>query len=97
MGKDRVIHWHGLTTKKIIKMYKIWNYLFGWDYILWKNCLYSGVSRLRILPNGDAYFLTYGNTRLLNNITTGKGNGEVVAEWLTCDKSKYISESSACV
>jgi hypothetical protein len=80
----------------MIKMYKIWNYLFGWDYILWKNCLYSGVSRLRLLPNGDAYFLTYGDTVLLNNITTGKGNGEVVTEWLTCDKSKYISEGSAC-
>ena len=81
----------------MIKMYKLWNYLFGWDYILWKNCLYSGVSRLRILPNGDVYFLTYGNIELLNNITTGKGNGEVITEWLTCDKSKYISESSACV
>ena len=81
----------------MINFYKLWNYLFGWDYILWKNTLYSGISRIRKLPNGDIYFLTYGNPTLLNNITTGKGNGEVVTERLTCDKRKYISESSACV
>ena len=66
------------------------NYIFGWDYILWENSLYTGISRVRKLPNGDIYFLTYGNPTLLNNITTGKGNGEVVTEWLTCDKSKYL-------
>ena len=77
-------------------MYKLWHYLFGWDYILWKNSLYSGISRVRILPNGDAYFLTYGRKELLNNITTGKGSGEYVAEWLTCDKSKYIKDSFDC-
>ena len=71
-------------------MYKIWNYLFGWDYILWKNCLYTGVSRLKRLPNGDIYFLTYGDNRYLNNISTGKGNGEYVTEWLTCLEDKYI-------
>lgn len=73
-------------------MYKLWNYLFGWDYILWENCLYRGVSRLRRLPNGDVYFLAYGNMSCFNNITKGTGNGEVVVEWLTCDKNKWINE-----
>ena len=74
-------------------MYKIWNYLFGWDYVLWTNICDSGVSRVRVLPNGDIYFLTYGKTKYLNNITTGKGNDEIVKEWLTCLKSKYVRET----
>lgn len=73
-----------------MEIYRFWHYLFGWDYILWKNCLYTGISRLRKLPNGDIYFLTYGSPKLLNNITTGNGNGEIVAEWLTCDPAKYV-------
>lgn len=74
-----------------MKLYKLWNYLFGWDYILWRNTMYGGISRIRELPNGDFYFLTYGDPTLLNNITTGIGNGEVIQEWLTCCKSKYIN------
>ena len=46
----------------------------------------------RILPNGHVYFLAHGMIELLNNVTTGEGSGYVISEWLTCDKSKYISE-----
>ena len=69
-------------------MYRLWNYLFGWDYILWKNCLYKGVSRVRVLPNGTPYYLEYGRMDTFELI---KDNNEVY-QWLTCDESKYLDK-----
>ena len=75
----------------ILSYYKLLNYLFGWDYILWSNIMYKGISRIRKLPNGDVYFLAYGSFDGFNNVTTGTGNGEKIVAWLTCDESKYLN------
>lgn len=74
-----------INTVENMKWYKLMNYLFKWDYILWENCLYKGVSRVRFLPDGELYYLEYGTYGTFNLI---KGNKEV-KQWLTCSKEKY--------
>lgn len=34
-------------------MYKLLNYLFGWDYIAWDNTVARGVARVFTTPDGD--------------------------------------------
>lgn len=73
-------------------MYRILNYLFGWDYVTWEDCLYKGVSRVRVLPNGKPYFLKYGSNSNFEYITKENNGSTVIHAWMTCDPSKYISE-----
>ena len=72
--------------------HKALNYFLGYDYIIWKNSVYKGVSRVRTLPSGDHYFLAYGSVDCFNFLDGRPGgNGEVVVAFLTCKKSKYIN------
>ena len=71
--------------------YKILNYLFGWDYILWQDCLYKGVSKIRQLPNGDYYFLKYGSINCFTRIPKENKETNKVIAWLTCNKDKYLT------
>jgi len=73
-------------------MYKLLNYIFGWDYIIWENCLYKGVARIRTLPNGDHYFLVYGAISNYVPLTENQENDAWVIAWLTCDKNKYLKQ-----
>ena len=37
-------------------MYKIWNYLFEWDYIAWVNSAGAGIARVHTDGNGITPF-----------------------------------------
>ena len=67
-------------------IYKIMNYIFGWDYIVWNYCGGKGVSRIRVLPNGNIYYLRHGAYDSFQEINKESD----VKAWLTCDKSKYL-------
>lgn len=64
--------------------YKILNMLFGWDYVVWKPFLVSGVSRIhQEKGTGRVYYFQQHNKAY--EIVTSKN--QVV--WLTCSPEKY--------
>lgn len=71
-------------------MIKLLNFLFGWDYILWKNFADSGVSRVHVLPDGKVYYWRY---RLCSIIDLIQKPNDVL--WLTCLPSKYFPPARA--
>ena len=64
-------------------MYKIKHYLFGWDYVWWRNSADSGIVRVRVLPDGTIGYWRYG--KLFDKITDPN---QVI--WLTCKPEKYF-------
>lgn len=64
--------------------YKILNYLFGWDYVLWNNSADTGIARVRILPDGKVFYWRYISTNVFDEI---KSADQVF--WLTCLPEKY--------
>lgn len=66
-----------------MRPYKLFKYLFGWDYILWENTCASGITRVRCDGNGIAYYrvMIYGTYRISNP-------SQVL--WLTCSSDKYM-------
>lgn len=67
-------------------MYKILNYLFGWDYIFWRNSCDQGVARVRKAPDDKVYYYRYRITSLIDVI---ERSSEVI--WLTCKSDKYFN------
>lgn len=65
-------------------MYKLFNWLFGWDYIHWQNYCDASISRVRIDGNGNSYFFRYGKY-----ITYLDKPSERIT-WLTCNQYKYL-------
>lgn len=65
-------------------MWKIWHKLFGWDYVLWQDRYYGGVSRVLFLPDG-----TQGYLKQPNIFRTLQGAEDTIF-WLTCKPEKYI-------
>ena len=49
-------------------MYKIYNYLFGWDYIQWSNTCDFGIARVHVLPDGKVVFWQYRGISVLQQI-----------------------------
>jgi len=68
-------------------MWKLWNLLFGWDYIIWQNTADRGVARVLVLPEGKIGYWRYKNTRLFDIIS----NKDQVF-WLTCIPEKYAEK-----
>ena len=70
-------------------MYKILNWLFGWDYIAWDYCTLSvddsGIARVYINPDGDVWYWKYKRLGH-HNIITSKDD----VLWLTCSSDKYM-------
>lgn len=69
-------------------MYKIFHYLFGWDYIHWKDSLGNqGVSRVYKNPEGVPFYWQYKMISCLEKI-------EIPSQvtWLTCHPSKYMDK-----
>lgn len=67
-------------------IYKLNNYLFGWDYVVWTDYLADkGISRVVKLPDGT---IGYWDTILLPIFSTIKNPESVV--WLTCKPEKYF-------
>ncbi len=63
--------------------YKIWNFLFGWDYIYWQNSADNGIARVMKLPDGKVVYWRYKLTKLMD-IITDKNQ----VRWLTCPPKK---------
>ena len=67
-------------------MYKIFNYLFGWDYVYWTNTADRGIARVFITGDGSVCYYRYSVSGLIDVIQEPK---QVV--WLTCNSTKYFS------
>jgi hypothetical protein len=68
-------------------MWKIWNKLFGWDYISWKNSAAQGIARVNKGHNGECWYFRYKTTRRIDKVESAD---QVV--WLTCKPEKYLSK-----
>lgn len=68
-------------------MYKILNYLFGWDYISWNNSADQGIALVHVTEDGDIYYWRYKTINLLDKILKPD---QVI--WLTCHSSKYFPQ-----
>jgi len=66
-------------------MWKLFNYLFGWDYIQWANSIDSGVARIHIDGAGRVWYWRYKTTKLIDVV---KESEQVI--WLTCSPEKYL-------
>lgn len=65
-------------------MWRLYNWLFGWDYITWSNSADQGVARVRRDKNGNLYYWRYCNTKLPDPIKNARNH-----LWLTCKPEKY--------
>lgn len=65
-------------------MYKLKKFLFGWDYINWRNSADSGIARVFKLPDGRVVYWRYRTTTVMDEITKGSQ-----VFWLTCSPSKF--------
>jgi len=67
-------------------MYKLKHYLFGWDYIVWRNSCDGGIARVHKTKDGTVWYWRYKITHLIDRITDPK---DVI--WLTCHPKDYFS------
>lgn len=67
-------------------MWRLWHKLFGWDYVYWELISMSGVSRVRLAPNGVAYFRILG----LIICVTDPSLDDIL--FLTCSPEKYLNQ-----
>ena len=65
-------------------MWKILNWLFGWDYITWSNSADQGIARIQVDYTGKVFYWRYRIIKVADPIT--KINDHF---WLTCKPSKY--------
>lgn len=75
-------------------MYKLFNLLFGWDYILYRDSCRTCVYRVHLLPSGDLMIKCSYDvyTAVLNKDGTFKGtSGSWIA--LTWDMGKEINHA----
>ena len=42
-------------------MWRIWNKLFGWQYVMFRYGSSICIRRVRTLPNGDTYAICHGD------------------------------------
>lgn len=66
-------------------MYKLYKYLFGWDYIHWSDSADQGVARVHKTLDGNVWYWRYKITSIVDEI---KSPDEVI--WLTCSSLKYF-------
>jgi len=71
-------------------MYKILNYLFGWDYITWKNHFGQGIARVHIDKNGNIFYWRYKSIKVADPIINANNH-----LWLTCDPIKYFPKEDS--
>ena len=68
-------------------MYKLFHWLFGYDYIYWANTADSGIARVVETDDGPCYWRYY-STKVMDK--ADGSNSQVI--WLTCSRSKYIKD-----
>jgi len=66
-------------------MYKLLHFLFGWDYIYWKNSADRGIARVFLTRDGRCCYYRYKSVGLIDEI---KSPAQVL--WLTCPPENYI-------
>ena len=66
-------------------LFRLWKFLFGWDYIQWKNSADSGVARVMADGNGKVFYFRYKSTKVVDVI---KDKDQVL--WLTCSPDRYL-------
>lgn len=70
-------------------IYQALHFLFGWDYILWRNNADQGIARIHREPGTERiWYWRYKNTTLSDFISD-----PTHVLWLTCPPSKYFPES----
>jgi hypothetical protein len=74
-----------VKTIKISVMYRLWNYLFGWDYVIWNNSADQGIAKVITLPDGTIGYWRYKITNIFDEI-----NNPNQVKWLTCSPNKYF-------
>lgn len=67
-------------------MYKILNYLFGWDYVAWQNTCAHGIARVQVNGDGEPFIFYYKITNAWKSL---KNPGHFNINWLTCSPKKY--------
>lgn len=68
-------------------MWKLFNLIFGWDYVAWENCADQGIARVRRGGNGQVYYWRYRCIKVADRILEAN---QVI--WLTCEPSKYMEK-----
>lgn len=66
-------------------MWKLWHWLFGWDYVQWSNCADQGVARVHRAYDGRVYYWRYRVPKVADVVAKPE---QVL--WLTCPPSKYM-------
>lgn len=69
--------------------YKTKNFLFGWDYIHWRNTWDQGIARVYLDGDGTPYYWRYENTQVCDRI---EHPSQVI--WLTCPSTKYFKQKT---
>lgn len=72
-------------------MYKIFNKLFGWDYVFWRVGQVGsyGISRIKTFPDGTHYITRYYGAGFVDlNVVEPC----IKLTYLTCDASKYTGK-----
>lgn len=69
-------------------MWRLWNKLFGWDYVYWSHRGHCIISRVKFSGNGKPYFKAY-RCGFLHLIDEDSYN-ELI--WLTCKPEKYFEK-----
>jgi hypothetical protein len=70
-------------------MYKIYNWLFGWDYITWESPVDQGVARVHQDKNGNLFYWRY-NYEACIPCPISSATDHL---WLTCSPEKYGLDS----
>lgn len=71
-------------------LYKLMNWLFGYDYVAWHNVADQGVARVLIDGRGIVFYWRYRSTRVADRITDPSA-----VLWLTCPPEKYFPRFDA--
>lgn len=66
-------------------MYRLWHYLFGWDYVHWSTPFNNGVARIHTAYEGRIFYWRYKTNDILDVITSPSQ-----VTWLTCPPSNYF-------
>jgi len=68
-------------------MWRLWNKLFGWDYVAWNNCVANGIAKIFLDGDGNVCFYRYKSTNVIDKVHDYHMTNVI---FLTCPRSKYI-------
>lgn len=65
-------------------IYRLLHWLFGWDYVQWRNSADAGVARVRVDGVGRVFYWRYSVIKVADVISDPSR-----VLWLTCSPRKY--------